>query len=652
MSNGLAVLIYSTTNTTLYPCAESRRAWGSESAGWVNPGVVLRLSGWAGPPGLIGVGLAPCSRLNSHGGFARVFSKKKGLDEQVQRNSNELGQESYDLLVIGGGIFGACAAWDATLRGLKVALIEQTDFGSGTSANSFKMVHGGIRYLQHADIVRLRASCHERSAMLRIAPHLVQPLPIMIPTYGLGKSGKFFLGAGMYLYDLLTLGRNRGIRDPKRHITWTRFFNRAQVLKQFPDLAAEGLTGAAQFYDGQMYNPTRLVLAFIKSAQAKGAHAANYMRATSLLREKNRVVGVLAVDEQSGHTVPIKARLVLNAAGPWSEWLLEADAARHAMQARATPVKKGTYSRDACFVIKRRFSGPMALAVQGRTKDPDALLSRPARHLFLVPWRQYTLVGVWHVVWPGHPATVNVTKAEIQTFIDEINWAYPSLELSTADVLLWNAGLVPFGENEQGAENLSYGKRSNMIDHSISESLDGLVTLIGIRYTTARGDAAKAVDLICRKLGRQVTAADTANTVLIGGDIADFETLVADYHRQQPFGISEPCIRALTHNYGTQAPRVLAYVNADPRLAATLGDSLVLQAEVVHAVKEELAYRLSDVVFRRTDLATGGDPGAAALQQCAALMAKLLGWDEKTQQQELAAVQQRFPTFQCKSAIG
>ncbi|MBT8439550.1 MAG: FAD-dependent oxidoreductase, partial [Gammaproteobacteria bacterium] len=159
-----------------------------------------------------------------------------------------LSDEHFDLVVVGGGIFAACAAWDAVLRGLKVALIEKEDFCSGTSANSFKMIHGGIRYLQHADVVRLWSSCRERSAMLRIAPHLVQPLPIVIPTYGYGKSGKWFLGAGMLLYDLLTLGRNRGIRDPARHIPLSRFLSREEVLGEYPDLEKQGLTGAALFY--------------------------------------------------------------------------------------------------------------------------------------------------------------------------------------------------------------------------------------------------------------------------------------------------------------------------------------------------------------------------------------------------------------------
>ena len=144
----------------------------------------------------------------------------------MKRDLASLADRAYDLVIVGGGIFGACAAWDAVLRGLSVALVERHDFASGASAQSFKMVHGGIRYLQHADIGRLRASCFERSALLRVAPHLVQPLPILIPTYGHARAGKEFLGAGMLLYDLLTLDRNRGITDAERRIRWSEFLSR------------------------------------------------------------------------------------------------------------------------------------------------------------------------------------------------------------------------------------------------------------------------------------------------------------------------------------------------------------------------------------------------------------------------------------------
>src|SRR5580704_11420053 len=161
----------------------------------------------------------------------------------MKRDLAVLAAERFDLLIVGGGAFGAAAAWDAALRGLHVALIERSDFGGGASAECFKMVHGGIRYLQHADIRRLRSSCAERSAMLRIAPHLVTPLPILIPTYGHGRQGKAFLAAGMYVYDLLTVDRNAGIGDATRRIAGTKLLSRAQTLELFPELEQRSLTG-------------------------------------------------------------------------------------------------------------------------------------------------------------------------------------------------------------------------------------------------------------------------------------------------------------------------------------------------------------------------------------------------------------------------
>ncbi len=555
-----------------------------------------------------------------------------------QDNIKKLTEDRFDLVIVGGGIFAACAAWDAVLRGLSVALIEKEDFCSGVSANSFKMIHGGIRYLQHGDIVRLRSSCHERSAMLRIAPHLVQPLPILIPTYGYGKSGKFYLGAGMLLYDLLTLGRNRGIRDPKRHIPWSGFLNKEEVLQEYPDLEKEGLTGAALFSDGQMYNPTRLVLAFIKSAMGKGAQVANYVEATGLIQEQSKVVAVNAVDKLSGQSLTIQAKTVLNAAGPWSEWFLSDTV-------RDNNAEKGVYSRDACFVIKRRFKSHSAIAVQGRTKDPDALLSRPARHLFLVPWRDYTLVGVWHVVLTNHPEEVTVEKSEIETFIDEINWAYPGFDLKPGDVEIWNAGLVPFGENEEGAENLSYGKRSHLIDHKQEDGVDGFVTLIGIRYTTARGDAAKALDMVCSKLGVRTGRPATESIPVAGGDIENFDVLVQQLYQKQELSLSEDCVRALAHNYGTDAGSIIDMATQDRSLANTVGNTRVLLAEVKYAVDYDMAYTLSDIVFRRTDLATGGNPGEGAIRTCAEQMATLLDWDERETQCQVDAVMKRFPSW-------
>ncbi|MBA2564901.1 MAG: FAD-dependent oxidoreductase, partial [Gemmatimonadetes bacterium] len=210
----------------------------------------------------------------------------------MRRNPGALAGREFDLVVVGGGIFGVCAAWDATLRGLSVALLEKTDFAHATSANSYKMIHGGIRYLQHGDVVRLRESSGERRALLRIAPHLVHPLPIVIPTYGHAFQGKELLAAGMLAYDLLTLDRNRGIGAANRRIPRTRLLPREEVLRLFPGLEPRGLTGGAVFHDGQMYNPPRLGLAFVRSAVEGGAVAANYVEAAAFLGGDSRVTGV------------------------------------------------------------------------------------------------------------------------------------------------------------------------------------------------------------------------------------------------------------------------------------------------------------------------------------------------------------------------
>src|SRR4029453_6901168 len=172
----------------------------------------------------------------------------------MKRSPSDLADTEFDVLVVGAGAFGAAAAREAALRGLRTALIDRGDFGGATSAECFKMVHGGIRYLQHADVPRLRASCFERSALLRIAPHLVHPLPIAIPTYGRGRRGKAFLGAGARAYDMLTIGRNFGIADPDRRIQRTQLLSRSEVLEHFPHLEAPDLSGAVVFEDGQMYS--------------------------------------------------------------------------------------------------------------------------------------------------------------------------------------------------------------------------------------------------------------------------------------------------------------------------------------------------------------------------------------------------------------
>ena len=394
----------------------------------------------------------------------------------MKRDVNVARGQTFDVLIIGGGAFAACAAWEAVLRGYSVALIEANDFGSGTSANSYKMVHGGIRYLQHVDLPRVWESCRERSALLRIAPHLVKPLPIALPTYGHGRNGKEFLGTGFLVYDALTLGRNRGITDRARHIPGTAFMGRDEVLRRFDGIEKDGLTGAAVFNDAQMFHPPRLVWSFVLSAAEKGAICLNYVEARSLLRNADAVTGVLARDRLTGEEFEIKSRVVLNAAGPWAEGLLSRN--------DGPEIKGGgVYSRDTCFVIDDAPEPTYALAVQGKSVDTGSLIGREARHLFVVPWRGKRLIGVWHIVYRKGASDVRITDEEIDRFLGELNASMRTMNLKRDDIRLINAGLVPFGASDEVGEHLEFGKRSHIVDASTVGGLDGLVTLIGIRHT-------------------------------------------------------------------------------------------------------------------------------------------------------------------------
>ncbi|MBZ0268595.1 FAD-dependent oxidoreductase, partial [bacterium] len=446
----------------------------------------------------------------------------------MKRDVTSLREREFDVCVIGGGIFGVCAAWDAAQRGLSVALIERDDFAAWTSANSYKLIHGGIRYVQHMDVRRVRESSNERRAFLRIAPHAVRPLPIVIPTYGHGMKGKEVLRIGMGIYDALTPDRSRGLADPARRVPACRTMSLTETLDFAPELPRDGLTGGALMHDGQMMNPPRLVLSFVHSAAAAGAVVANHVEAVSFERDANAITGVRFRDRLDGTEGTIRAKVTINAAGPYADLLLDAGLDAHA-------TRRQPFSRDACFVVARPlFDDRRALAVQGATHDPEAHLSRGERHLFFAPWHGYTVVGTWHRVWDGDPNSLHVTTDELQGWLDEINAAYPAFHLTPGDVTRVNCGLVPFGENDEGAQHLKYGHRSSLIDHARVDAVDGLVTLIGVRLTMGRLEAERAVDVALRKLGRSGPRCRTAETPLHGGDTDDVEALRARLHAEAP----------------------------------------------------------------------------------------------------------------------
>ncbi len=550
----------------------------------------------------------------------------------MRRSLEALAGTEYDVLVIGAGASGAATAREACLRGFKTCLIERDDFGGGTSAHCFKVVHGGIRYLQHADIPRLRHSCRERAILLRIAPHLVSPMPFAVPTFGKGKSSKWFLGAGMRVYDLLTRDCNAHVADPSRRVRSTRFLSYDETRRLFPEVESRDLTGAAVFEDGQMYNPPRLVLAFVAAAEQLGATVANYVEAERLTIEGSRVVGVRARDSLSGQRFDIRARLVINAAGPWAEGIL------HPLE--RTRVAAGTYSRDACLVLARRPSSRIALAMQGRTRDADALLARNARHLFLVPWRDHTLLGVWHTVVRRDPDRVGLSMAEMRGCIDEINACHLAMQLNQSEVSMVGFGLVPFGDDQpREGGNLSFGKQSRLIDHRRESGLEGLLSLISVRYTVARADAVAALDRASEQLGKRQTGAESADRPLPGGEIEDFARFLGQLRARWPQWLPQSAREGLAQNYGSRALTILQLAEADPALRRCLPGSAISHAEIAYSLREEMVVHMNDIIFRRTDLGTAGHPGLAALEDLEMLMQRELGWSPTRTAQERAAVE-------------
>lgn len=555
----------------------------------------------------------------------------------MKRDISSLAEKEFDVIIIGAGMFGVCAAWEAVLQGLSVALVEKGDFCQATSANHYKMVHGGIRYLQHGDIYRIRESSKERSALLRIAPHLVKPLPIVIPTYGHGMKGKEILRVGTTLFDILTFDRNQKIPDKERQIPRSRFITKNEMLSLFPGLNENELTGAAVFDDAQMYNPPRLALSFLRSAVDNGAAAANYTEVVDLLFDGKKVYGVKVKDLINKDTFEIKSKIILNTAGPWADRLLE-----ESLKLQLNP--RPSFSRDAAFITNKKPSNELSLATTLKTKDVDTIFNRGGRHVFIVPWleRNITMVGVWHIVWPGTKDKIFVTEDELQEFINEVNEAYPAIDITIDDVTMVNTGLTLFGETAPGSKRMSFGKRSLLFDHSKEHSIEGIITLIGVRATIARGMAEKAIELIGEKLNKNISKSETENLPIFGGKIDIFEKYLNNAHKEQNYNLNSKVMRALIHNYGCEYREVLKYIDEDNSLAEPLQNSTVLKAEIIHAIRDEMAQNLSDIVLRRTDLGTAGDPGVESLEICANIAAKEFKWDNEKLDKELSNLKKYF----------
>jgi glycerol-3-phosphate dehydrogenase len=469
------------------------------------------------------------------------------------RDLGRLTTRTFDVLVVGGGIYGLTIAYDCAQRGLSVALIDRGDFGSGASFNHLRTIHGGLRYLQSLDIGRARESLSERRTLARIAPGALRPQPFVLPLSRSLTRGKMAMRAGFVLDRIVAFDRNQDV-PAGLQLPGGAVLSRAETLRRFPSLATPALTGAAMWHDYVSTESDRLTFSFAIAASAHGAELANYVEATALLRDAVRISGVHAIDRSNGRTLEIGARVTVNAAGAGvNNWL---DAAAQP----SVPLMK------AMNLVTRREAGYVAVGGRGAS----------GRNLFLVPWKNRALFGTWEsnqLSGEGDGSVTRVSDAEVTAFVNEINQAFPSMKLTLSDVTLVHRGLVPATTSRSGKVELERHER-------IHDTSDGLITVAGTKYTTARAVAQRVTDLVFDKLRRPQVPCRTTATPL-------------------PY-----------------KPEV----------------------EILEAVRDEMVVTLGDAVLRRTPLGALGFPGDAALASAAAVVGAELGWSAERTQQEIADV--------------
>jgi glycerol-3-phosphate dehydrogenase len=538
----------------------------------------------------------------------------------VHRDIDQLTASTFDLLVVGGGICGLTIACDAAARGLTVALIDRDDFGCGSSFNHLRTIHGGLRYLQTLDLARARESIRERRTLARIAPHTLRPLSFAVPLHRSMTKGKLAVRVGFLLDRVLARGRNDGV-VPSLHLPGGRVVSRSEAVERFPGMRRQGLTGAAVWADYVTTETDRLTFSWALAAAEHGAVLANHVEATEPTVEGRRVTGVRAVDRASARDVAISARLTVNASGAGVERLL----APLGTSARVPLLK-------AMNLVTRREAGGEAIG--GRSSS--------GRHLFLVPWRGRALFGTWESARLCPAGDDAISEAEITAFIDEINQAFPSLDLNLDEVTLVHRGLVPAVVLASGAVALE--GRDQIRDHA-DEGIDGLISVAGAKYTTARAVAERVTDRVLTKLQRPAVSCRTTDPLPGGerGALGDPLTAVEEARHDYDALFPSDTLPHLVAAYGSRYERIAALAAERPELRARVGDqSPVIAAQLVWAVRREMAITLCDAVIRRTPLGALGYPGEETAERAADIVGAELEWSADRRRMELVALRRFY----------
>ena len=505
-----------------------------------------------------------------------------------------LGDRTVDLLVIGGGIIGAGIARDAALRGLEVALVEQADFGSGTTSRPTRLIHGGLRYLELFDFALVRSDMREREILLRIAPHLVFPLPLYRPSIFY----RLKLRIGMQLYDVLSLDKSL----PRR-----QHLDRAATLAAEPSLEPDGLAGAWRFYDAQVPLVERLVVENLVDASARGALVLNHAQVIDFLREGDRILGARVHDTIAERNVEVRARFTVIATGPWLDRTIGP------LRKRSDPLLRLT---KGVHIVTRR-------AVQ----EAHVLFAKSdGRLFFVVPWRDANIVGTTDTDYTGDPANVTASEKDVRYLQEEARRAFPTAPFD--DIHFTWAGVRAL-VREEGVSEGQVSRKHALFDHAKREGVEGVLSVVGGKITAYRAIAEEVVDRVSARLAHDAQSR-TADDPLPGARAADLAARPGD------LTLDAPTRAHLTSIYGGRARELLDLARSDPSLASPLcPHHHGIEAEIVHAVQTEWAQSLGDVLLRRNALGLSACQALDCVDRVADRMGTVLGWDQERRRKEI-----------------
>jgi glycerol-3-phosphate dehydrogenase len=521
-------------------------------------------------------------------------------------------KESFDLVVVGGGITGAFIAWDAALRGLRTALVEQGDFASGTSSRSSRLVHGGLRYLEQLHFGLVFESTHERRILLEMAPHLVRVQPFVVPVYAGDKHPRFVVDLGLWLYDLIA-----GMRSIGRHRS-----HGIQALSELePALTREGLQGGLVYHDCAA-DDARLTLAAVRSAYEAGAMPVSRVRFERPLYDEGHVSGVGVSDRLGDRPYTIRTRTVVNAAGPWTDHVLSTYPGSNPPMLRTS---KGVH----LVVPWERLPVRHAVVMSS---------PRDRRATFCVPWRECTYIGTTDTDYREAPEDVRVERSDVAYLLETVKRYFPSAALGPMDVLSTWAGVRPLVSQAKGTP---YDVSR---EHTIAAHPGGAFTITGGKLTTCRKMAEQMVDKVIGWLRsqddrRRYLPCSTSSAEFFGGGGLSYDALPR--HRralETRFGVSTFTADHVLKAYGIQAESMLEFCSSQGGGMEPIVSGLpYLWGELAHSVADEMVLTLEDFLMRRTHIFyKAPDQGAAIEEIVAERLGELLGWDDNRKKRELA----------------